>query len=70
MCRGTTGTGAEAWESGTKGYLGVFSGARYMQDRGLCFSLEAAPSWDAGALFQKDKAASGPWPSWDVQEQD
>jgi len=52
--------GAEAWESGTEEYLGAFSGAGYMQDRGLGFSPESVPSWDADALFQKDKA--GPWP--------
>jgi len=38
------GMGAEARESGTEGYLGVFSGARYTRDRGLGFSPEAAPS--------------------------
>ena len=54
-------TGAEAQESGTSGYLRAFSGARYAQDRGLGFSLEAAPSWDANALFREDKA--GPRPS-------
>jgi len=59
--------GAEARESGTKGYLRVFSGARYMQDRGLGFSLEVVPSWDASALFQEDKA--GPRPSQNVQKQ-
>jgi len=59
--------GAEAWESGTEGYLGVFSGARYVRDRGLGFSPEAAPSWDADALFRMDKA--GPWPSLDAREQ-
>jgi len=42
---------AEAWESRTKRYLGAFSEARYVQDRGLGFSPEAAPSWDADALF-------------------
>jgi len=47
--------GAKAWESGTKRYLGAFLGARYAQDRGLGFSLEAAPSWDASALFWKDQ---------------
>jgi len=35
---------AEAWESRIKRYLGAFSGARYAQDRGLGFSLEAVPS--------------------------
>jgi len=35
-------------------------GAGYARDRGLGFSLEAAPSWDADALFQKDKAGLGP----------
>jgi len=60
--------GAEARESGIKRYLGAFSGARYARDRGLGFSLEAAPSWDADALFQKDKA--GPRPSQDTWEQD
>jgi len=39
-----------------------------MRDRGLGFSPEAAPSWDADALFQKDKA--GRRPSLDAQEQD
>ena len=48
-------------------YLGAFLGARYVQDRGLGFSPEAVPSWDASALFQMDKA--GPWPSLDTQEQ-
>jgi len=38
------GTGAEAWKSGTEGYLRVFLGAGYTRDRGLGFSLEAAPS--------------------------
>jgi len=51
------GTGAKAWESGTKGYLGAFLGAGYVRDRGLGFSLEAAPSWNSSALFQEDKAA-------------
>jgi len=60
------GTGAEAWESGTSGYLGAFSEARYVWDRGLGFSLEAAPSWNADALFWMDKA--GPRPSQDTQE--
>jgi len=43
-------------ESGTSRYLRVFSGAGYTWDRGLGFSLEAAPSWDANALFRMDKA--------------
>ena len=59
------GTDAEAWESGAK-YLGVFSGAGYARDGGLGFSPEAAPSWDADALFRMDKA--GPRPSRDVRE--
>jgi len=59
--------GAKARESGPKRYLGAFSGAGYARDRGLGFSPEAAPSWDAGALFQMDKA--GPRPSQDAQEQ-
>ena len=49
-----------------KGYLGAFLGAGYARDRGLGFSPEAAPSWDADALFQMDKA--GPWPSRDARE--
>jgi len=49
--------GTEAWESRTKGYLEAFSGTGYTQDRGLGFSPEAAPSWDASALFQEDKAS-------------
>jgi len=49
-----------------KGYLGVFSGAGYARDRGLGFGLEAAPSWDADALFWMDKA--GPRPSRDARE--
>jgi len=49
-----------------KGYLGVFSGAGYAWDRGLGFSPEAAPSWDADVLFWMDKA--GPRPSQDAQE--
>jgi len=61
------GTGAKAQESGTEGYLGAFSGARYARDRGLGFSPEAAPSWDANALFRMDKA--GPRPSRDAREQ-
>ena len=48
--------GAEARESGTEGYLRAFSGARYARDRGLGFSPEAVPSWDADALFRMDKA--------------
>ena len=59
------GTGAEARESGAK-YLGVFSGAGYARDGGLGFSPEAAPSWDADALFRMDKA--GPRPSRDARE--
>ena len=59
--------GAEARESGTEGYLGAFSGARYARDRGLGFSPEAVPSWDAAALFWMDKA--GPRSSWDAREQ-
>ena len=47
------------WESGTEGYLGVFSGAGYTWDRGLGFSPEAAPSWDANVLFRMDKAGPG-----------
>ena len=50
-----------------KGYLGAFSGAGYARDRGLGFSPEAAPSWDADALFRMDKA--GPRPSRDAREQ-
>ena len=49
-----------------KGYLGAFSGVGYAWDRGLGFSLEAAPSWDADALFRMDKA--GPRPSQDARE--
>ena len=60
--------GAGAQKSRTKGYLGVFLGARYAQDRGLGFSPEAVPSWDADALFWMDKA--GPKPIQDAQEQD
>jgi len=37
-----------------------------MWDRGLGFSLEAAPSWDANALFRMDRA--GPRPSQDARE--
>jgi len=44
----------------------VFSGAGYAWDGGLGFSPEAAPSWDADALFQMDKA--GPRPSWAARE--
>ena len=51
-------TGAEARESGTEGYLGAFSGAGYARDGGLGFSPEAAPSWDADALFRMDKAGT------------
>jgi len=54
--------GAEAWESRIKRYLGAFLGARYAQDRGLGFSPEAVPSWDASALFRIDKG--GPWPCY------
>ena len=57
--------GAEAQESRIKRYLGAFSGAGYVQNRGL--GPEAVPSWDAGALFCMDKA--GPRPSWDAREQ-
>jgi len=60
------GTGAEARESGPKSYLGVFLGAGYAWDRGLGFSPEAAPSWDADALFWRDKA--GPRPSQDARK--
>jgi len=49
--------GAEAWESGRK-YLGAFLEAGYTQDRGLGFSPEAAPSWDANVLFRMDKAGT------------
>jgi len=49
-----------------KGYLGAFSGAGYAQDKGLGFSPEAAPSWNANALFRMDKA--GPRPSQDARE--
>ena len=45
----------------------MFSGAGYAQDGGLGFSPEAAPSWDADALFRMDKA--GPRPSRDAREQ-
>jgi len=62
------GTGAKVQESETKGYLRAFPGAGYARDRGLDFSLEAAPSWDASIRFQEDKA--GPRPSRDAQEQD
>jgi len=54
-------------ESETSGYLRAFSGAGYAWNRGLGFSPEAAPSWDADALFRMDKA--GPRPSRDAQEQ-
>jgi len=50
------GTDAKAQESGTNRYLGAFLGAGYARDRGLGFSPEAAPSWDADALFRRDKA--------------
>ena len=36
------GAGVEVRESGTKGYLRAFSGARYAQDRGFGFGPEAA----------------------------
>jgi len=49
-----------------KRYLGAFSGAGYTWDRGLGFSPEAVPSWDADALFWMDKA--GLRPSWDARE--
>ena len=61
-------TGAKVQESGKKGYLRVFLGAGYTRDRGLGFSPEAAPSWDASALFWEDKA--GLRPSQDMWEQD
>ena len=61
------GNGCQSVGKRDKGYLRVFSGARYARDRGLGFSLEAAPSWDADALFRMDKA--GPWPSQDAWEQ-
>ena len=38
-----------------------------MRDRGLGFSLKAAPSWDADALFRMDKA--GPKPSQDAVDE-
>jgi len=44
-------------KAGQKGYLEAFLGAGYVQDRGLGFNPEAAPSWDANALFRIDKAA-------------
>ena len=44
------------WKSGPKGYLGAFLEVEYTWDRGLGFSLEAAPSWDASALFRRTKA--------------
>jgi len=59
------GMGAEARKSRRK-YLGAFSGAGYTWDRGLGFSPEAAPSWDADALFRMDKAR--PRPSRDTRE--
>jgi len=58
--------GAEVWESRPEGYLGVFLGARYVWDRGLGFSPEAAPLWDSSALFWENKA--GPWPSQNTHE--
>jgi len=58
--------GAKARESRTEGYLGAFLGAGYARDRGLGFSPEAAPSWDADALFWKNKA--GRRPSQDARE--
>ena len=57
----------EVQESGILRYLGAFSGARYAWDRGLGFSLEAVPSWDANALFQIDNAESRP--SQNMREQ-
>jgi len=62
ICLVPTGSAWNQW--GTVKYC---SGAGYAQDRGLGFSLEAAPSWDADALFQMDKA--GPRPSQDAREQ-
>jgi len=58
--------GAKAWESRPNVFLGVFSEARYVWDRGLGFSLEAAPSWDASVLFWENKAGSRP--SWNMRE--
>ena len=60
------GNGCRSAGKREKGYLGVFSGAGYARDRGLGFSPEAAPSWDADALFRMDKA--GPRPSQDARE--
>jgi len=60
------GNGCRSAGKRDKGYLGAFSGAGYARDRGLGFSPEAAPSWDADALFWMDKA--GPWPSRDARE--
>jgi len=38
------GMGAKVWKNRSNGYLGMFSEARYVWDRGLGFSLEAVPS--------------------------
>ena len=50
------GNGCRSAGKRDKGYLGAFSGAGYARDRGLGFSPEAAPSWDADALFRMDPA--------------
>ena len=47
-------------ESRPKGYLPAFLRIRYAWDRGLGFSPEAAPSWDASALFQRTRLGQGP----------
>jgi len=60
------GNGCRSAGKRDKGYLGAFSGAGYARDGGLGFSPEAAPSWDADALFRMDKA--GPRPSRDARE--
>jgi len=60
------GNGCRSAGKQGKGYLGAFSGTGYARGRGLGFSPEAVPSWDAGALFRMDKA--GPRPSRDARE--
>jgi len=57
-------------ESGPEGYLGAFSGVWYAWDRGLGFSPEAAPSWDASALFQRTRLGQCPAGTCEKQDQE
>jgi len=48
------------WESGTEGYLGVFSGAGYTRDRGLASARRLRPHRMLMPYFRWTRLGQGP----------